>query len=71
MGPWLLSFLRPRPSYFFRGKWRLYLFWACVLLFGGPLVLKDEYAEPLIETREKIVGFAKDTAAKFTSTQKQ
>ncbi|MCF8059950.1 MAG: hypothetical protein K9K67_11675 [Bacteriovoracaceae bacterium] len=66
MGPWLLSFLRPRPSTFLRGRPRRYLFWAAVILIGGPLVLKDEYAQPIVETREKIIKFAKTTASKLT-----
>ncbi len=71
MGPWLLSFLRPRPSTFLRGRPRRYLFWACVILVGGPLILKDEYAEPIVETREKIIEFAKSTASKFTTPKEK
>ena len=68
MGPWLLSFLRPRPSYFFRGRIRRYLFWAALILLGGPLVLKDEYAQPIVKTREKVVRYVRQAANNFTHT---
>jgi hypothetical protein len=70
MAPWLLTFLRPRASYFFRGRVKRYLFWATLILFGGPLVLKDEYARPLIETQEKVMGFFKSTTTHITRSMK-
>ena len=64
MVPWVLSLFRPRLSYFFKGTLRRYLFWSVMILFGGPYVLKDEYAKPILSIQHKVI----DTFKSFGRT---
>ena len=60
MVPWVLSIFRPRLSYFIKGTLRRYLFWSVIILFGGPYVLKEKYAKPLIGVQKTILNMAKN-----------
>ncbi len=67
MVPWALSLFRPRLSYFIRGSLRRYIFWGLLILFGGPHVLKDEYAAPLIGLQKKVIHTVKSIGQTLTT----